>query len=76
MSQRDNYLDAWALMKAHANDDGQGIEAVVHHANPSGLIAALCDIALGTGSTAAGTPGDPTSYLNQLREQIVEMTSD
>ncbi|AZL10553.1 hypothetical protein [Brevibacterium aurantiacum] len=73
MTQRDNYLDAWALMKAHADDDHQAIEAVIHHADPSGLIAALCDIALGTGVTAAGSQA---SYLEQLRQNIVEVTDE
>ena len=73
MTQRDNYLDAWALMKAHAEDDGQALEAIVHNADPTGLIAALCDIALGTGVTATGSQA---SYLEQLRQNIVEVTDD
>lgn len=70
MSLRDNYLDALALVQAQANDDDKAIEAIVHNADPVGLIAALVDIILGTGSTASGTPGDPSAYLVQLREQI------
>lgn len=73
MTQRDNYLDAWALMKAHADDDGQALEAIVHNAEPMGLIAALCDIALGTGVTAAGSQA---SYLEQLRQNIIEATNE
>ncbi|RBP64146.1 hypothetical protein DFO66_10718 [Brevibacterium sanguinis] len=70
MTLRDNYLDALALVQAQANDDHKAIEAIVHNADPVGLIAALVDIILGTGSSATGTPGDPTRFLVQLREQI------
>lgn len=76
MTQRDNYLDAVALLEAVDNDDTQALATIDTHADHTGIIASLCDIALGTGSTWTGTPGDASTYLARLRAQVMEDTSD
>lgn len=76
MTQRDNYLDAVALLEAVDNDDTQALATIDEHADHAGIIAALCDITLGTGSTWTGTPGDATIYLARLRAQVMADTTD
>lgn len=70
MTKRDNYLDAIALMQARVNQDSEATETIVHNTDPEGLVNALVDLALSAGSAATQTPGDPTSYLEQIREHI------
>lgn len=76
MTIRDRYLDALALMQAHAADDREGLETIVAHADTSSLLACISDLALLTGSRATGTPGDPRHYLEQMRAEVMRLDDD
>lgn len=76
MTIRDRYLDALALMQAHASDDGEGLEAIIANTDSSTLLACISDLALLTGSRVTGTPGDPSAYLAQMRAEIMGLRDE
>ncbi|AOP54603.1 hypothetical protein [Brevibacterium aurantiacum] len=76
MTIRDRYLDALALMQAHASDDREGLETILANADSSTLLASISDLALLTGSRAMGTPGDPSSYLAHMRAEIMGLRDE
>lgn len=76
MTSHDHYLDVLAWLQCRANHDDEGSVRILTTTNIEGFTLALTDVALSSGSSATGTPGDPTRFLALLRAQIETMPKE